>query len=680
MSRSFRRYTARRGAFVLVAIALAVCHARSGVAAPPPGRVLDSPLKIHDLTSYFDANSLLMFVTNTGSFAFDATNLLGYNGGLYYPQGSNKTAIYAGGLWIGAKMGKGVRASAAEYAFDYAPGPMQGGTFQPDRGSFHVYKINRGDTYESNPDYRDWPFADGAPAGQDFWGNDSLDAQGRRVPLLLGGQTLWAVFNDANVSERGSDPGSHLPLGIEVQALAWGYDTTGPLGRAVFLRYKIIDKGDSTLRDAYVSLWADPDLGDPADDLVGCDTSLSLGFCYNAGPDAVYGSAPPAVGYMLLQGPRVGSPERCLPMTAFSGYASGRDPGFALAAYYYMQGLSVDGDTVISPVTGHPTTFMVSGDPVAGTGWVDENPADRRYMVSAGPFTMLPGDTQEVVAAVLVGQGVERLASITSLREGAMLARMMLDSLSARPVIAEIDLLPQTCPNVVAAFDAADVDRPHPAAAGPHGDLPVAILGTEGFDVSSIAVSSLKLEGVAPVTWRYEDASAPLEARESPCECGMAVGDGRRDLVCEFSRAAVLAALGPVNDHQTRMLVLAGRLNDGRWLAGRDCVTFLTQADRGPIVSPSRGRQRLTGSYPNPFNAATTLTYVLDQPGHVRLEMYDIIGRRVATVVDAWHEAGSYEATWNGNDGEGHAVPSGMYLARLTAAGVTSIEKIVLLK
>jgi len=75
--------------------------------------------KIEDLQTYADTDSLLMFVTNLGSFAYDATGLLSRSGGLHFPRGSGKTVVYAGGLWIGAKMGKGVRASAAEYDFDY---------------------------------------------------------------------------------------------------------------------------------------------------------------------------------------------------------------------------------------------------------------------------------------------------------------------------------------------------------------------------------------------------------------------------------------------------------------------------------------------------------------------------------------------------------------------------------
>ena len=63
----------------------------------------------------------------------------------------------------------------------------------------------------------------------------------------------------------------------------------------------------STLEDMYVSLWADVDLGGSTDDLVGCDTTLSLGYTYNAtNNDQTYGAAPPAVGYDFFLGPAHG--------------------------------------------------------------------------------------------------------------------------------------------------------------------------------------------------------------------------------------------------------------------------------------------------------------------------------------------------------------------------------------
>jgi hypothetical protein len=155
---------------------------------------------------------------------------------------------------------------------------------------------------------------------------------------------------------------------------------------------------------------------------------LSLGFAYNEGPDPVYGVGAPAVGYDFLQGPIVPSPGdqarqgnrviedyRNLPMTSFNKYPNGAEPKNSRETYNYMQGLWRDGDPIVDP-EGHTTPFQVAGDPVTGEGWLDVNAEDRRYMMSTGPFTMEPGDTQEVVIAVMVGQGADHLSSISALR------------------------------------------------------------------------------------------------------------------------------------------------------------------------------------------------------------------------------------------------------------------------
>ncbi|MBI3871909.1 MAG: hypothetical protein HY304_02395 [candidate division Zixibacteria bacterium] len=399
--------------------------------------------EVIDNSAYFDGNSLLMFVTNTGSFAYDKSGLLGKNDGLYFPKGTGKTVIFAAGFWMGAKVDHAIRTSAAEYANDYVPGPMANGTYQTDQGRFRVYKIKRGDTRDNSGDYRDWPFEDGAPALKNDLGADSLDAEGHRVPLLQGDQALWAVYNDASLAGRESDPGggSAGPLGVEVQHYVWGYARAGALGQTIFMRFKIINKGSNRLDSTFVSLWTDPDLGDASDDLVGCDTNLSLGYCYNAGTDVIYGDAAPAVGFDFFQGPIVPAEGdsawvsgqgryvygyRNLPMYSFNKYINGTDPSVNAETYNYMLGLTKEGVVQTDP-DGHPTTFAVSGDPVTGTGWLDDNPADRRFMMSAGPFTMSPGDTQEVVAAVLVGQGADRLASITALKRIDLTAQSVFD-------------------------------------------------------------------------------------------------------------------------------------------------------------------------------------------------------------------------------------------------------------
>ncbi len=381
-----------------------------------------------DVRSFIGVNNLQMVVSNIGSFAFDPSGYFGKNDGRYLPRGTDNTVVLAPGLWMGARVNGSPRVSIAEYSSEFVPGPMVDGAHQPDRSGFRVYKVGRTDD-ASNPDYANWPYADGAPVVTNANGEDSLDADGYRIPHILADQTLFSVYNDANPAAHNNNAGATLPLGVQVQQRVFGYERGGALGNTVYIAYQIINAGDNLLEDAYISLWSDPDVGDAGDDLVGCDTALSLGYAYNEGSDDVYGGTAPAVGFDFLQGPLVPSPGdsarafgqwvhgyRNLPMTSFNKYVNGTDPQNSTETYNYMRGNLPSGDPVIDPVTSEPTFYQVSGNPVTGEGWLDVNSGDRRFMMSSGPFTMAPGDTQSVVVAVLVGQGSDPLSSITALR------------------------------------------------------------------------------------------------------------------------------------------------------------------------------------------------------------------------------------------------------------------------
>jgi hypothetical protein len=82
---------------------------------------------------------------------------------------------------------------------------------------------------------------------------------------------------------------------------------------------------------------------------------------------------------------------------------------------------------------------------------------------------------------------------------------------------------------------------------------------------------------------------------------------------------------------------------------------------------------------PNPFNPSTSIRFDLPQAGWVRLEVFDTAGRMVsgsgATPTMEWYPAGSHEVTFDGSN-----LPSGIYLARLTAGEYTAVQKMVLLK
>ena len=87
-----------------------------------------------------------------------------------------------------------------------------------------------------------------------------------------------------------------------------------------------------------------------------------------------------------------------------------------------------------------------------------------------------------------------------------------------------------------------------------------------------------------------------------------------------------------------------------------------------------------TGPVPNPFNPTTALRYRLDQAGPVVLEIFDVRGTHVATVVDANMSAGRHRAEWNGRDTRGNAVGSGVYFARLRSPSGTRSFKLTVVK
>ncbi|MEJ2616599.1 MAG: T9SS type A sorting domain-containing protein [Ignavibacteriaceae bacterium] len=87
------------------------------------------------------------------------------------------------------------------------------------------------------------------------------------------------------------------------------------------------------------------------------------------------------------------------------------------------------------------------------------------------------------------------------------------------------------------------------------------------------------------------------------------------------------------------------------------------------------GRFELYQNYPNPFNPSTTIKYDLSKQSRVKLEIYDILGRRVATLVDETKKAGRYQIVWNAS-----RLTSGVYFERLQAGDYSAVKKLLLLK
>jgi hypothetical protein len=263
--------------------------------------------------------------------------------------------------------------------------------------------------------------------------DDSVDVPG---PDVQGDQMLWCVYNDADPTGHGNDAGSTNPLGVEVQQTTFAFDRQGSLGQTLFIKYPHQQGREHAERDVHLAVVGPPTSGAQLASLMtrglrhlldNTAKPRSLGYVYNSSNnDGGYGSAPPALGYDFFQGPLVGLQR--LPLSSFNKYINGTDPQNATQTYNYMKGLYPDGSVVIDPF-GVETKFNVAGDPVSpGPGsWLDSAPADRRFLMSAGPFTMAPGDTQQVVVGIIIGQGADRLSSISALRYNDEFAQAAFD-------------------------------------------------------------------------------------------------------------------------------------------------------------------------------------------------------------------------------------------------------------
>jgi len=265
------------------------------------------------------------------------------------------------------------------------------------------------------------------------------DKDCKNEDILFGDQTLWWVFNDnGNIH---TESGSEAAIGLEIQAQAFGFTTNDEINNMTFYSYKIINRSNQSLNDTYFGQWVDPDLGNYTDDYVGCDVGLGLGYCYNGDSDDETASGynydsddpPPAIGVDFFRGPladtgdgidndRHGEIDEIgeqIIMSKFVYYNNDftphGNPENANHYYGYLRGIWKDGQKMTYGGTGWESSnpecnFMFPDDtdpdssPLYGE-WTEltagNAPADRRFLQSAGPFTLEPGAVNYITTGVV---------------------------------------------------------------------------------------------------------------------------------------------------------------------------------------------------------------------------------------------------------------------------------------
>jgi hypothetical protein len=407
-----------------------------------------------------DGNNISSYFFNHGVFdnKFSAGNI----GGFEWPKGSGKTAVYTAGLNIagfintiqGFKFAMCSASYFGEWCPSYIPIPHPGmeGLPGPQPG-FKIYKVIK--NLHGEFDWNSWglmvPY--GAPY-TDVNNNCQYDPDIDIPGIKNASQTIFICMTDAVLSQR--RPGEGFGGGVcypyfyaEVHMTTWCYDSLN-LNDVQFIKWNIINKSDSNWYRLLGSIYIDPDLGNPKDDMIGCDTSRKLAYCYNAtNYDSIYGAAPPAVGFIMLKGFKssntgdswLNSVNRFI-HTGIGGplCESGADEPYS--AYLCMQGYKND-STDWMDITQTPyrkTKFVFSGDPETNTGWTENKGSlnncghdttgtiithpggyDAHILLNTGSYnlTVHPGDTTEIIIAQLIARGTSNLNSVTRLKQYA---------------------------------------------------------------------------------------------------------------------------------------------------------------------------------------------------------------------------------------------------------------------
>ncbi len=363
------------------------------------------------LSLFFVTIVCSQFVNEKWTISNDSIAYILHSNGSYESVENNP--LFYGGIMITGLQGNEVKAF-----FEYNPGLRLNGvkpgkyeTSQddPPAGIYVAYSTEGSGTAS----YEAWRDAVLLGAPYHDFNDDGIYDPDIDLPLLFGDLQTWMVYSTDESEQRVNNP-----LALEVQQFNWMY-RFGKLRDVLFFKYIVTNKSDAPIDSALFSLAMDPDIGDYGDDLLGSDTLLNMQYVYNSGDDSQYGGAPPALGCIVMSADL----QRLFSATFFY---------FALHYNYYddlirnlQSGRTRFGETF------DPTSFGVgadehtnplylfSGDPLSGSGWLDDIANDKRMLASVFAKALLPEESFEFYAALVLGKGNSPLNSVSLMRENA---------------------------------------------------------------------------------------------------------------------------------------------------------------------------------------------------------------------------------------------------------------------
>ncbi len=405
-----------------------------------------------------DINNVRTKLLNGGDMWWDLNNPKYEIPKINDPNAVRKHSLFSGAIWIGGKDNGGNLKLAAmtyrQFGSDFWPGPLDTTTASTDplrcKAYDKMWKVTRDELekfetsnyIDQSAGIREWP------AGRDRIVRIGAETEylapykvvvddgvynpfdgehpvlDERRPTAENGvdaqpdMFIWWVYNDrGNIHTESSGQ----PIGIECQTTAFAFATNDEVNNMTFYSTKIINRGFTTLNECYMGQWVDADLGNYADDYVGCDVARGLGFCYNGDDDDEgvlgYGLNPPTIGVDYFEGPTDTAGNQ-MGLSHFMYYNNTQDPitgnpdrANPNSFYNFLKGKWKGGQNVTRGGNGFGgavvTNYMFPGctDPEFNDCWDERSagnrPGDRRFLQSTGPFILRPGQVQRITVGVV---------------------------------------------------------------------------------------------------------------------------------------------------------------------------------------------------------------------------------------------------------------------------------------
>lgn len=547
-----------------------------------------------------------------------------------WPIGSGNEYLWAAGLWVGAHVGGQPRVTAGAFGSEFLPtGAAADTIYRAEAGAVGGNRFPWSDADDDGDGRED----EELPNGLDDDGDGLVDEDF----AAFGDQQFVSAYNDLEPALQEQFP-DHTPLGINIvqRSIQWG----GPLSED-FIGYDftITNVGAELLEQVYLGLFSDSDIGPRG--LPGISDNDYAGFVSTMATASDGSVVPVRIAYMY-DGPS---------NSHLDGYVG-----------WVLCGHSTDPAGVTAPaeagVSGYQcmtgnASFEQGGDPVNDAEQYqllsahEQDPdvpplhySDYRVLMSSGPFASLAsGESLHYQVALVLGAGLDEMIANAA--------------------------------EAVATYRGEAYDRDGDAGNGAEfvvpwlraGDAPVSASGGRLTAEAVPGGVSLLIE-----TNRAADLGLAVERRAGAAVPGRSWG------------AADLESLG-IEGHAFRYRLLDA--DPVGW--PREYRLTMTGAG-GALVLAETGLGQPTLSAltlragPNPFNPRVTVDYDLPLPGRALLQVFDLKGHLVRTLLNGDLAGGRGSVVWKGDDDAGHSLASGVYQLRLAAGGALAEKRVTLIR